>query len=317
MTITWNDIFTQGTLIDFSVHMWRARIQLTAKDLGIDQTDEVTQALSFGCHRLAPAKAFKEVNKQQRLWLSAIEEHSLNFPLLKGVRYVPDDQVVQLQEKLERYQRYFNQAVQDFIYDYKNIQEEMIPILKSALREAAKDELSAENAIARVISEYPSPMKIQEKFGLEWNFFTISLPTSKEAVDTAKSAVPQIQKVMESMIVELRKELSEKVEALLSITSRVKEGKARTKEGFGERSLTSALSVLEKVERLNVMNDPILSQQTRALKSLLNSSEGMELSAVADELDNVKKSLKEDVKVAAAKAEQRLTGLGKRKLSVD
>jgi len=317
MTITWNDIFTQGTLVDFSVHMWRARIQLTAKDLGIDQTDDVVQALSFGCHRLAPAKAFEGVNKQVRLWMGAIEEHSLNFPLLKGVRYVPDDQVSELQLKLERYQRAFNQAVMDFIDDYANVQEEMIPVLKSALREAAKGEVAAEQAIERVISEYPSAARIQEKFGLEWNFFTISLPSSKEAVETAKSAVPQIQKVMESMIVELRKELSGKVETLLSLASKAKQGKARTKQGFGDKSVTSALAVLDKVERLNVLNDPVLRDQTRALKSLLNSSEGMDVSLISGELDNVKKSLKEDVAQAASQAEQRLTGLGKRKLNMD
>jgi hypothetical protein len=313
--ITWNDIFTQGTLIDFSVHLWRARIQLTASDLGIDPTEDVTAALSFGCHRLAPAKAFEQINTIVRQWQKAIEEHSLNFPLLNGVRYVPDDQITELQQKLEREQRAFNQAVQDFIDDYNNIQEEMIPVLKSALYEAAKDEVSAEAAVDRVISEYPSAKRISEKFGLEWNFFNISLPTSQDAVKTAKSAVPQVKRVIESMVTELRKELSGKVETLLTLITKVQSGQSRAKEGLGKKSVDSALAVLNKVDRLNILDDPVLREQTNVLKSLLNSA-NMDTTSISQELSNVKKSLTKDVAEAAEAAEKRLTGLGKRKLSL-
>jgi len=293
--------------------MWRARIQLTASDLGIEQTDDVVQALSFGCHRLAPAKSFEQINICVRLWQKAIEEHSLNFPLLNGVRYVPDNQVAQLQAKLERQEREFSACVREFIEEYGDIQDEMIPVLKSALHSACKNEEAADVAIERVVNEYPSSQRIASKFGLEWNFFTISLPTSQDAVKTAKSAVPQVQKVIESMVTELRTELAEKVEILLKLSAKAKAGQSRAKNGFGQKSVESALAVLDKVERLNILNDPAITQQTNILRSLLDSE--ADAFQISQELDSVKTSLKKDITDAAQDAEKRLTGMGNRKLT--
>jgi hypothetical protein len=315
MTISWNDLFTKGTLINFSTHLWRARIQLTPEDLGIDKTEEVVKAISFGCHRLAPAKAFEQINSIVRTWLISIEEHSLAFPLIKGVRFVPDTQIVELQEKLETYQRYFNQAVLDFLDDYSNMQDEMIPVIKTALNDAAKNQEAAEMAIDRIIAEYPSAKKVASKFGLEWNFFNITLPVSDEAVKTAKSATPLIKETLESMILELRRELSDKVSNLITLATKAKSGQSRSKEGLGQKSIRSALAVLDKVARLNVLNDPLLEQQTNVLKQLLENPS--DIGYIANELISVKNSLEEDVEKATTRAEQKLTGMGNRRIKLD
>ena len=206
--ITWNDLFTQGTLIDYSTHIWRARIRLTAEDLGIDMTDDVQKAFSFGCHRLAPASAFEAINSAVNGYVNDIMEHSLNFPLLQGVRYVPDSEVKPLQKKLDMRLREFNIAVEEFLAQYDSMMQEMLPVLEQALKEAAKTPEAAFNALSRVTREYPSSEKVAAKFGLEWSFFTIAIPSSKEAADTAKSSIPQVQKVITSMVEQLRNELS-------------------------------------------------------------------------------------------------------------
>jgi len=313
--VTWNDLFTQGTLIDYSVHLWRARIQLKPEDLGIDSTADIQKAFSFGCHRLAPASAFEGINAAVSGWQRDIEEHSLAFPILSGVRYVPDTQVKELQRKLDMRLREFNIAVEEFLYQYDDMMSEMLPILEQALREAAKTQEAAAAAISRVTQEYPSREKVAQKFGLEWNFFTIAIPSSKEAAVTAKSAIPQVQKVIGSMVEQLRNELSEKVAGLLDLAKKAKDGTSRTKEGFGSMSKKSALAVLEKVDRLNVLGDSVLREQTQVLRSLLDSSD-LDMNNVIRDLNSVKGNLEQDIATAQAQAEKKLTGLGVRKLQV-
>jgi hypothetical protein len=313
--VTWNDLFTQGTLIDYSVHLWRARIQLKPEDLGIDMTDDIQKAFSFGCHRLAPASAFEEINAAVGGWERDIKEHSLAFPILDGVRYVPDDQVKVLQQKLDMRLREFNIAVEYFIAQYENMMTDMLPIIEQALLSAAKTPEAAAAAISRVTQEYPSREKVAQKFGLEWNFFTIAIPASKEAAVTAKSAIPQVQKVINSMVEQLRNELSDKVASLLDLAKKAKDGKSRTKEGFGSTSRNSALAVLDKVDRLNVLGDTVLREQTQVLRSLLDSSE-MDMNTVISDLAKVKGNLESDIATATAAAEKKLTGLGNRKIAL-
>lgn len=310
--ITWNDLFTQGTLIDYSTHIWRARIRLKAEDLGIDATDDVQKAFSFGCHRLAPSTAFEAINSAVNGYVSDIMEHSLNFPLLQGVRYVPDSEVKPLQKKLDLRLREFNIAVEEFLAQYDSMMQEMLPVLEQALKEAAKTPEAAFNALSRVTREYPSSEKVAAKFGLEWNFFTIAIPSSKEAADTAKSSIPQVQKVITSMVEQLRTELSEKVSGLISLAQKAKDGTSRTKEGFGSMSKKSALSVLEKVDRMNILGDSVLKAQTQALRSLLDSSD---MNVVMRDLGQIKTNLESDITEATKAAEKKLTGLGNRKIA--
>lgn len=313
--VTWNDLFTQGTLIDYSVHLWRARIQLKPEDLGIDMTDDIQKAFSFGCHRLAPSSAFEEINAAVGGWERDIKEHSLAFPILEGVRYVPDDQVKVLQQKLDMHRREFDIAVEAFIAQYENMMQEMLPIIEQALLAAAKTPEAAAAAISRVTQEYPSREKVAQKFGLEWNFFTIAIPASKEAAVTARSAIPQVQKVISSMVEQLRNELSDKVVGLLDLAKKAKDGKSRTKEGFGLASRNSALAVLDKVDRLNVLGDSVLREQTQLLRSLLDSSE-TDMGNVVNDLAKIKGNLVADIASATAAAEKKLTGLGNRKIAL-
>jgi len=313
MSISWGDLFTQGTLIDFSVHLWRAKLQLTAKDLGIDETDDVQKAIRFGSHRLAPSEAFEAINSQVRGYQTDIQEHSLAFPVLQGVRYVPDSEVKTLQTKLDLRVRQFNIEVEKFLDQYDDMMREMIPVIEQALTEAAKTPEAAQAALSRVIQNYPSREKVAEKFELEWNFFTISMPVSSEASKMAKDANSQVQKVMSSMLEELRAELSEKVGSLLSLAQKVKDGNSRDKDGFGSRSKESAINVLNKVDRLNILGDPVLSEQTKKLRSILES-ESIDATEVVRDLDTIKSNLEVDIQSARDMAEKKLTGLGNRKI---
>lgn len=313
MSLSWNDLFTQGTLINFSTHLWRARMRLTAKDLGIDETEDVQKAFSFGCHRLAPTKAFENINTAVNRWLQDIMEHSFSFPLLKGVRYVPDSQVAELKRKLELHHREFKIHVEEFLAQYEDMMHEMLPTIKHALNDACKTPEAAEHAFSRVVAEYPSANKIASKFGLEWDFFTISLPISKEAAQSAKSAVPQVQGLISGMIEELRGELADKVQTLLDLAIKAKQGTGRYKYDLGSRSKKSAQEVLDKVDRLNIFGDTVLKEQTDILRSLLDNTD---IHTISTDLKKIQKNLETDISEVAKAAEKKLTGLGNRKIAI-
>lgn len=308
--VTWNDLFSAGTLIDFSIHLWRARIRITAEDLGIEATTEVQKALSFGCHRLVQAEALEPINSIVHMFARDIAKHSLAFPMLEGVRFVPDTEVKTLQRKIDMHLREFKLAVEEFLEDYDKNMASMLDVIEPALYAAAKTPSAAAAALSRIIREYPDKAKIADKFRLEHTFFTISMPVSKDAANAAKDALPQVAKAVTGMVTHLRKELADKVETLLSLATKAKSGTSKVKDGFGDKSKRSALEVLEKVNRLNFFNDPILMQQTEILKRMLDSSE-CELSSVVRDLDLVKKSLESDIAI-----EKKLTGLGNRKLQL-
>jgi len=312
--VTWNDLFTQGTLIDYSVHLWRARLRITADDLGIGNTEEVKKAISLGCHRLAPSEAFDDINTIVRGWNKDIEDHSFCFPMLQGVRYVPDSEVEDLKEKINDRMKSFEIAVAKFLEKYDQIQNEMLPVIEEALTEAAKTPEAARVALERVRSEYPAKEKIATKFGLEWNFFTISIPTSKEAALAAKDSIPQVQRVVQSMVEQLRNELSEKVSNLINLAEKGKSGTSRSKDGIGEQSKQSALTVLDKVDRLNIFGDSVLSDQISNLRRLLKSD--YTLDSVVTDLSQIKGNLESNIADAAAQAQKKLTGLGNRKIQL-
>jgi hypothetical protein len=314
--LTWNDLFVHGTLIKYSTHLWRARIQLKPEDLGIEVTNDVAKALSFGVYRLAPSSAFETINAVVHRWEKDIKEYSLEFPLLEGVRYVPDDQVQELKRKLDLHLRDFNNETKEFLQQYERMLREQIVVLDKAIFDVTKSREMTESAISRITLAYPSQSQIESKFGLEWDFFTIAVPASKNAATTAKNAVPQIKKVVTSMVEQLRSELATKVSDLLELARGNRDGKGRaTRAGFGESTKKSTLAVLEKMERLNFLNDEVISEQTRLVRNLLEQDIS-EFDAVISGLDKAKSELAHSIAEAAKEAEDKLSGLGNRRIKI-
>lgn len=311
--LQWSDLFAKGTLIKFVEHMWRARLQLTARDLGIEESEEVQKALSFGTQRLAPKEEFEALNRISSAWKSDIEYHSLAFVGYDGFRFVPDDQVKILTGKIENHKKAFEKEVRAFIGRYEKMKEKHLPILEQALKDACRTPEAAFAAFSRVESEYPSAGEIASKFGLEWSFLNLNMPTSPEAAKAAKNATPEIKKIVESMIGQLRRDLKEKVEGLISVAGRIDTNK---KEGFNERSINAALAVLDRVESLNVLEDVELNQQVRRLRNALESGQNgsLQLKEVVDNLVDARKALEVDQAKAVEIAEKKLMGMGDRKI---
>ena len=307
MSLNLNALFAVGSLVDLHTSIWGARIKIKPIDLGIEPSDEVNKVFSLGQHRLAPSQAFEQIRTPVNQAKNAIESYSMNFAMIRGARYVPEVHIEKLMGRLVVYQQAFNVAVEEFMQNYQTMRDEQMPIIYKALQDATQSEELAKAAFSRIEAEYPSPQVVRSKFGLTWNVYAVQGSKSKAATEMIAGETAQVKSIIGEMIGELRTELSEKVSSLLEIASRG--GK------LTDTSIGSAMSLLTKLESMNVLGDTVLASQISSLRSALSS---VDKADIHDDfkvgLNQVKTELNQSIEDAVKEAEQNLTGLGRRKL---
>lgn len=307
--LNWNALFANGSIVDLHISMWRARLGIKPSDLGIDDTNAVQKVLSLGCHRLAPSKAFEDINEPAKAAARAIEHYSMNFGLIRGARYVPDTNLPKLLAQLRKLKLQYQEAVNAFMDNYEKMKAEQMPLIRDALRDAAHDKAAADAAFHRIQAEYPEAHEVRAKFGLSWNVYAIQGAKSRAALAAATEEAESVKSIVSSMVSELRSEMNQKLESILKITA--KGGKLSSK------SIESALTMLDRVESLNVLGDQVLSQQISSLRSaFLTMDKGQVTEDFVMGLNDVQTALEQSVEQAIAEAEANLTGVGKRKLKV-
>ena len=309
MKLSWNSLFANGSIIDLHTSIWRARTKLKPADLGIDDSKEVQKALSLGCHRLAPSSAFEEILEPARSAARSIDHFSLNFALIRGAKYVPDSNIELLMQRLSGYKQEFNEAVDRFITNYEEMKEVQLPIIKKALLDAAKTEIAAANAYERIMMEYPTASQVRDRFSLKWSVYAVQGAKSKAALQAISEEADEVKSVVSSMVEQLRKDMKTKMESIL---------KTAAKGGrLTDRSIDSALEMLDRVESLNILGDEVLGDQIDALRDALNKVDQKKVGKdFIKDLGDMQKQLEESAEQAVKDAEDSLTGLGKRKLNL-
>lgn len=309
MALKLTDLFTNGSIVALHTSMWRARTKIKAPDLGIPETQEVNRVLSLGQHRLAPKEAFESIVKPAGVAERAIQYASLNFAMIPGARYVPDTGLPELLAKLKECRREFNGAVSEFIANYGDMKTRMLPMIEQALKDAAKDPQMAQAAFDRVKSEYPSSEDIQQKFALYWNVYTVQGAKSAAVEDALQNESEEVKSIVRSMVEQLRGELTGKISDIMGVIA--KGGK------LPARSVESALTMIRRVESLNVIGDEELSRQIVTLRTALETwDSGKEVDdAFTTGLSGIKDSLEKSIEEAVKEAEANLTGLGRRRFS--
>lgn len=304
----WDDLFNNGSVVDLSASMWRAKVKLKASDLGIDDSPEVKQALSLGCHRLLPSKAFEEIVAAARECRNLVDQYSMNFGLIRGARFVPNKNVGKLMTALRTEKTRFYEAVDRFLDNYETGKEEMLPVIEKALRDAARSDEAAARAFRRIRQEYPTREEVLTRFQISWSIYQITSPRSREAAEAIEGEGDNVKSMVRSMVEQLRGEMTTKLADLLKLIERG--GK------LPERSIKSAVDLLDRLEGLNVFGDAALAEQIRTVRSWIEGVEGGKPGeALAAGIADVKRSLEEGLEAAVAEAEASLTGVGKRKLA--
>ncbi len=307
MSLTWNDLFKAGSVVDLNVRIWRAQVQLRPEDLGIADSDEVHKVLMLGSNRLLPHKAFSGILEQIHAAERALRYHSINFPFIHGARYVPEGNMKKLLERLNECQEKFDSAVNTFICNYSSEKEQMLPLIGKALKDASRSEESAKTAFERIQQEYPTPSEVKGKFRLVWSTYAVSGTASGAIADAAAQEKGNVKSVLEDMVSQLREELLAQTKKVLVQVNRGGKIASNTME------LTTEL--LNRLDSLNVLGDQVLSEQISLLRNALAScTDGKASEGMNKGLEGIEKELSASVEKAVADAERALTGLGKRKL---
>jgi len=312
--IGWNDLFLAGSVVDLDVGMWSARTKIKAADLGIDDSPEVHKALSLGCHRLVPKDAFDKVREIAWAAKRAIESHSLNFPFIRGARYVPDAKMGSLIDRLKKQREAFDAESDRICADYQSITAEMLPVIRKALLDATGDEEIAKAAYDRVLSEYPSADEIRSKFYIRWNVYAVSGAKSGAIADTMAQETESVKSIVRSMIEQLREEFSERLGAVTAAIA--KGGK------LNSMTIESTREVLDRVESMNLFGDSVLADQVWKLRGIIDTAErngkiyASKKSGFLNDLTSIQREVEKSAEDAVAEAEANLTGLGRRKFNI-
>jgi len=310
MSLTWNDLFLSGSIVDLATSKWRGRVRLQPKDLGIPDSDAVASALTLGTNRLAPVEAYDEINEIHARARRHVDHHSIPFGFVRGARYVPDRNIAELSALLKSAREDFDRAVEAFVSRYDEIKASQLPIITQALRDAARTTEAADAALARMLDEYPSADDVRKKFNLSWNVYAISGPRVDGAAAAMEDERSSVRSVVRDMIVDLRQEVIDKLGDVLSLIQ--KGGKLQ------QKSIDSALSVLDHIDRVNVLGDMTLFDHVGKLRTALNGldSDARVSDAQVTGLQDIRQALSSSIEEAVAAAEAKLSSVGKRKLKV-
>ena len=307
--LSWNDLFLSGAVVGLSTSVWGARLKLRAKDFGIDESESVERALSLGSTRLAPPEAFTKIHEIVSKAKKAVDFHGLTFGFIFGTRYVPSQNLEKLSTRLKELRAEFELALDAFVADYEQTKDAMFPVIEQALKDAAKTEEAAANALARVRSEYPSAEEVRSKFGLHWSVYAIQGPKQAGTEAALLSEGETVKGVISFMVTQLREDVTTKLADVLALIQ--KGGILR------DASLRTAFEVLDRVEQVNVLGDADLDAQVKQLRAMLRGIEtGKRVpdSAIVG-LADIKKSLEAGMDEACQAAERNLTQPGRRRLA--
>lgn len=309
--ISWTDLFLAGSIFHLRTSSWRAREQIKAADLGIKDTAEVTQALALGQHRLIPGEAFKPIEAAIDAARKAIEDASLPFMFIPGARYVPEKNSTTLLAKLKVCRGAYDDAVAAFIEAYPATSAQMMVTIKRAIEDATRDPETVDAAFQRVVSHYPTAADLAERFRMSWSIYAIQGPKASGASAAAEAEADTVRSVVREMVSGLREEVTTKLAGVLKLI--------QTGGKLQERSVESALAVLDRVESVNILGDEVLTTQVRSLRAALKNIEtGKRISdATVAGLETIKVELEKGIADAAAAAEAKLSGQGRRRLKIE
>jgi len=308
--VGWDNLFLTGSVLDLDVSKWYARTKIKAADLGIEDSPEVHQVLSLGNHRLIPAEAFEEILKAERAAKRTVDYYSLNFPFVRGARYVPEQRMKDLTERLRAHKESFDEAVEKFVAAYDANKAAMLPTIEKALQDAARTSVAAVFAFDRIRDAYPSAEEVRAKFGIRWNIYAIRAPKSAATAQAAMDETESVKGIIRSMVGQLRDEFTEKVGAIMNAVA--KAGKIPT------TTIESAREVIQRIEDMNVLGDQELADQCRRFKEVIEKAEtngAYTVRGASADLTEIKKAIDKSMEDAVADAEKSLTGVGRRKIA--
>jgi len=303
---TWFDLFSTGSLCDLDISLWHGLVRLKPKDLGIESTQEVRTALTFGHERLLPKRVLQPIFKAAAEARKAVEFNSINFPLVPGSRFVPKNRRRALDRTLDDCRKEFQRELDVLVKSYDQERQNMQPVLERALTDAAKDTGAVQAAMDRVNLSYPGADALRNNFSIGWKFFAIASAMDGSPTEDAAA----VKEVIGDLVKKLRAEVTDKADDILGLVARG--GK------LTQKTYNSALKVCERLESVNILGDRQLDAAVKAIREAVRQASSADTDKAGEILVNglgpLKEQLEKSREEAAAEAADRICGLGKRRL---
>ena len=302
--LTWEDLFSQGTLVDLDVGIWAGLARVLPGDLGIPKTEAVQRALTFGHERLVSKSYLQPLRDLEQAARAAVDNVSITFPLIKGSRYVPRKNRQKLEAELAGIKVEFEAAVAAFLTGYEQHKAEQNIQLRKALMTAAKDPAAVDGAMARLAGKYPGVQALAGLNFMTWRYLAITAPKDGEA---ATGEVNAVTEALTDITKGLRKEVEDKLAEVLALCARGGKITAKT--------YNSAKRVLDKIAGLNVFGDAKLAEAVEKFRQVIDgASDAADAGAVlVAGLEPIKAEIAKDTAAAVEAAAKRLTGAASRK----
>jgi hypothetical protein len=271
--MSFQNIFTDGVLVDLNIGKWTGARSLQAEDLGIPK-EKLPKTFRLGQKTLVPKEVIDNFSHLDYLARKLLTDKS--FPFAFGnARFVPKKLFQEFVDELKTLQERFFNSVEDLCTNYEKykleVRPEYVKAAHAAFNRLSKfdtdfDESQDEfinNFLARVDSFYPTVESVRKRFSMSFVVFQVAMPDLSQAgiddvvsearksqliENTYKDALyDKVQEYVNNMVGELRDKASS---VLTTLKNNIKEGKR-----ISEASLNSVKKMVETYEKMNIVGD--------------------------------------------------------------
>lgn len=330
------DIFWEhGALVSLTASRWGARKKLTLEELGIefDDDEEEKRFLELfrpGSKMLLDPELMRPFSALEQRARAALDKLGLEFPVLRGVRFVTNKNFVVVKPILDDLAQQYDDLTEVFVSDYQENRDTWLKKYSEYAKDFLKGKIDVADFMERVTSWYPSPTKIAAKFGMDYKVFTIASPKAEE-IDSAehhadieaKLAIQehwqaqvkeQITEFMEDAGKQLANEFTEAVGNVVDVLT---DGKKK----FTQRSLNALQKKMDALKGKNFMGYANLDEQIAKAEEAINAHEMGDYKdndalkiGLKKQLSAVKNTLSETLEEDVGQMVKNFGALGKRKI---
>ena len=236
-----NSLWNLGTLVQIQSGIWSMEASLKPDDIG-KSPSEIPDFVRLGFKRLFPKEAKNAFSSIANKARSTASRYGFDF-FLTGAYFVPNGALEALRPVLETAQTDFNKVTDAFIYKYDNA--------KASFLNQYPDHR------ANLVPFYPNVEELRSKFYLNIYCYQIGSGatdlgafggiTDDAYIDWATAAVNTLR--------------TEAIDVASAISKAVEDG------GLDGRNLRRVFTLVERLSKLDLMNDEKLAAAARAVAS--------------------------------------------------
>jgi hypothetical protein len=264
----------KGVLLNVTVRYWRARKKLTPEDLGLTGEQVNERLISLGHKRLLPKESMRQLALLESRTHAFVAENT--FPFMNGIaRYLPNERLPEVMERLDVLRSEFEQAQSDFINQYADLREKA---LDEWVATANQLNVNAQQLISVIREAFPTVEVMDRYFLYDANLFQVSVPSlpqkelieAQTAMEISKArqnaclhAQERIDQSCRNFIQECTQELRKQTgqlctDVLESINS---------KNSVHQKTLNRLHRFIDQFKHLNFVNDSEMERQLEKLRS--------------------------------------------------